>query len=1242
MSFDDLYNNFKIVEQEVKGTTNSSSSSNSEKMAFVSSPSSINEVNTAYEVSIANTQAKPASTQVTFTSTQVSTTNLSDATVPKTSKNVSEDIPNEVKESPATLLVKDRVSDNKDYSVESPTVAKKKTVVPTIAKVEFVRSKQQEQPVRKTVRPWQVNTARPRLVNTARPNTVVVNAVRVNQVTTKVKTINGEEHIQALVDKNKVITTETSVRSDLHLEDAEGRNDQDMFDTSILDVEEVVAKKEISAADPVTIAGEEVTTAALIDMKTSKPKSKGSVIQDPSETPTPTPIDSSQQSSKSKMIGPEKPLKRKDPIMIDKEWIEAFVPMDIELVKGSKKAIQGNEKAQEGSSKRTADKLEQEDAKRQRIEKENESTKLKRCLEIIPEDDDNVTITGTPLSSKSPTIVDYKIYKEGRKSFFKMSEQMETYLMAMQKAYYCGYFYYRDLGGIGGSRGDQVNLHHDSPLLRGHTFDRAEGSLNLEAVYSLCTNLSNRVLALETVKDAQAKEILTLKGRIKKLEKRCKPSISHHRAWLRSVSLFSKKKKLSKKKSISKQGRKNGKSGPTKDGNDKLDAKLDEDMEYMDTEEAVNEQELSTVGPTTTPTTTTIFDDEEITLADTLIKIKDDKAKGVAFKDSESTDRPARSILTLKPLPTIDPKDKRKGVLEEPESAKKRKEGSRMKRMSKRQKTDVDLEDEEKLIFFLKIDPDEEGVIDYKIDESGGHDRGEKDLYVLVLSPHNKWSSVHHSKELASPKQTDLESHKEGSSSYINEVIHSFYANQAIAPQLDYDDLEQINDDDIEDIDLKWQVAMISLMINKFHKRKRRKFQFDTKYLVGIDKTKVECFNCHKMEHFARDYRAKGNQDNRRIDDGYNGNKTRDNGRIPAYQDDSKVLVTINGEDIDWSGHIEESVFINKASDLEDTPVNDRFVDGLHATSADESNSKSSECASCESDSSVETSTSMPELVENASKVVYEPKVWTDAPIIEEENIKETGTTNHSPKIEKHDRNGHTRKGLGYYFTRKACFVCGSFSYLIRDCDFHEKGMAKQAELTKIKNKSFKDKGIVNSRCSRHMTGNKAHLADYQEFKGGSISFGGSNGRITGKGKIKIGRLDFEDVYYVEELKHYNLLSVSQICDKKNKDETAPILKDFIRQAENQFSYKVKTIRSDNGIELKNKELIEFCRLKVIKRKYTNVRTPQQNGVAERKNMTLIKAARTMLADSFLATTFKAEAVNTACYVLNRVLVTKP
>ncbi|GJY83919.1 putative ribonuclease H-like domain-containing protein [Tanacetum coccineum] len=79
-----------------------------------------------------------------------------------------------------------------------------------------------------------------------------------------------------------------------------------------------------------------------------------------------------------------------------------------------------------------------------------------------------------------------------------------------------------------------------------------------------------------------------------------------------------------------------------------------------------------------------------------------------------------------------------------------------------------------------------------------------------------------------------------------------------------------------------------------------------------------------------------------------------------------------------------------------------------------------------------------------------------------------------------------------------------------------------------------------------------------------------------------------------------------------------------------------------NGTEFKNKEMNQFCKRKGIKREFSVARTPQQNGVAERKNRTLIEAARTMLADSKLPTTFWVEEVNTACYVQNRVLVTKP
>ncbi|GJT63161.1 putative ribonuclease H-like domain-containing protein [Tanacetum coccineum] len=108
------------------------------------------------------------------------------------------------------------------------------------------------------------------------------------------------------------------------------------------------------------------------------------------------------------------------------------------------------------------------------------------------------------------------------------------------------------------------------------------------------------------------------------------------------------------------------------------------------------------------------------------------------------------------------------------------------------------------------------------------------------------------------------------------------------------------------------------------------------------------------------------------------------------------------------------------------------------------------------------------------------------------------------------------------------------------------------------------------------------------------------------------------------------------------KDETSGILKTFITEIENQLEYKVKVIRSDNGTEFKNSVMNQFCEMKGIKREFSVARTPQQNGVAERRNRTLIEAARTMLVDSKLPTTFWAEAVNTACYVLNRVLVIKP
>ncbi|GJX06350.1 putative ribonuclease H-like domain-containing protein [Tanacetum coccineum] len=197
------------------------------------------------------------------------------------------------------------------------------------------------------------------------------------------------------------------------------------------------------------------------------------------------------------------------------------------------------------------------------------------------------------------------------------------------------------------------------------------------------------------------------------------------------------------------------------------------------------------------------------------------------------------------------------------------------------------------------------------------------------------------------------------------------------------------------------------------------------------------------------------------------------------------------------------------------------------------------------------------------------------------------------------------------------------------------------------------------------MTSNKAYLVNYQDYNGGPVAFGGSKGYITGKGKIRTRKLDFEDVCFVKELQLFNLFSFSQKCDKKNKvlfteseclvlslnfkmpDENQVLLR--VPRQNNMYSFKLENIIPSGGltcliakatVDKSNKwhrrDIIELYGSKGIKREYSNARTPQQIGVAERKNRTLIEAARTMLADSFLPNTFWAEAVSTACYVLNR------
>ncbi|KAH9734288.1 Integrase catalytic domain-containing protein [Citrus sinensis] len=172
--------------------------------------------------------------------------------------------------------------------------------------------------------------------------------------------------------------------------------------------------------------------------------------------------------------------------------------------------------------------------------------------------------------------------------------------------------------------------------------------------------------------------------------------------------------------------------------------------------------------------------------------------------------------------------------------------------------------------------------------------------------------------------------------------------------------------------------------------------------------------------------------------------------------------------------------------------------------------------------------------------------------------------------------------------------------------------------------KKKKNKWYLDSGCSRHMTGNYAWFSSFTKIEnGGDVSFGdNSKGKILGIGNV------------VDDYSRY-----TWVLFLANKDDAIDAFKVLCKKIQNEKGYGIACIRSDHGGEFENHAFETFCNDFGIEYQFSLPRTPQQNGVVERKNRSIQEMTRIILNENSLPKYFWAEAVNTACYVLNRVLI---